>query len=87
MAPQKATRHSMVHSVENPRQFHFGMKDMDSLSSDQRLLYEYTVDISRDKVDPRNWSIKPGKVVNFGHQPHVPIDSWGISTESFDQTI
>ena len=65
---------------------------MDSLSSDQRLLYEYTVGISRGKVDPRfaswkNWSIKPGKVVNFGHQAHVPMDSWGISTESFNRTI
>ena len=63
------------------------MKDMDSLISDQRLLYEYTVGISRGKVDPRNWYIKLGKVVNFGHQAHVPMDSWGISTESFDQTI
>ena len=37
------------------------MKDMDSLSSDQRLLYEYTVDISRGKVDPRfaSWKIGP----------------------------
>ena len=33
-------------AVENPLDFHFGMKDMDSLSSDQRLLYEYTVGIS-----------------------------------------
>ena len=36
-----------------PWRFHFGMKDMDSLSSDQRLLYEYTIGISRSKVDPR----------------------------------
>ncbi len=37
------------------------MKDMDSLSSDQRLLYEYTVGISRGKVDPRfaSWKIGP----------------------------
>ena len=35
--------------VENPLEFHFGMKDMDSLSSDQRLLYEYTVGISRGR--------------------------------------
>ena len=28
-----------------------------------------------------------GKVVNLGHQAHVPTDSWGISKESFDQTI
>ena len=37
------------------------MKDMDSLSSDQRLLCEYTVDISRGKVDPRfaSWKIGP----------------------------
>ena len=37
------------------------MKDMDSLSSDQRLLYEYTVGISKDKVDPRftSWKIGP----------------------------
>ena len=34
-------------AVENPLEFHFGMKDMDSLISDQRLLYEYTVGISR----------------------------------------
>ena len=40
-------------AVENPLEFHFRMKDMDSLSSDQRLLYEYTVGISRGKVDPR----------------------------------
>ena len=48
-------------SVENPLEFHFGMKDMDSLSSDQRLLYEYTVGISRGKVDPRfaSWKIGP----------------------------
>ena len=34
---------------------------MDSLSSDQRLLYEYTVGISRGKVDPRfaSWKIGP----------------------------
>ena len=38
-------------AVENPLEFHFGMKDMDSLNSDQRLLYEYTVGISRGKVD------------------------------------
>ena len=37
------------------------MKDMDSLSSDQRLLYEYTVGISRGKLDPRFalWKICP----------------------------
>ena len=48
-------------AVENPLEFHFGMKDMDSLSSDQRLLYEYTVGISRGKVDPRfaSWKIGP----------------------------
>ena len=48
-------------AVENPLEFHFGMKDMDSLSSDQRLLYEYTIDISRGKVDPRfaSWKIDP----------------------------
>ena len=65
------------------------MKDMDSLSSDQRILNEYTVCISRGKVDPTfaSWKIGPLKVVNFGHQAHVPMDSWGISTESFDQTI
>ena len=40
-------------AVENPLEFHFGMKDMDSLSCDQRLLYEYTVGISRGKVNPR----------------------------------
>ena len=33
---------------------------MDSLSSDQRLLYEYTVGISRGKVDPRFASWKTG---------------------------
>ena len=63
---------------------------MDSLSSDQRLLYEYTVGISRGKVDPRfaSWKIGPSnQVVNFGHQAQVPMDSWGISTESFNQTI
>ena len=34
---------------------------MDSLSSDQRLLYEYTVGISRSKVHPRfaSWKIGP----------------------------
>ena len=34
---------------------------MDSLSSDQRLLYEYTVGISRGKVDHRfaSWKIGP----------------------------
>ena len=66
------------------------MKDMDSLSGDQRLLYENTVGISRGKVKiciMENWSIKPGKVANLGHQAHVPMDSWGISKESFDQTI
>ena len=47
-------------AVENPLEFHFGMKDMDSLSSDQRLLYEYTVGISRGKVDPRFASWKNG---------------------------
>ena len=48
-------------AVENPQEFHFGMNDMDSLSSDQRLLYEYTVGISRGKVDPRfaSWKIGP----------------------------
>ena len=48
-------------AVENPLEFHFGIKDMDSLSSDQRLLYEYTVGISRGKVDPRfaSWKIGP----------------------------
>ena len=48
-------------AVENPLEFHFGMKDMESLSSDQRLLYEYTVGISRGKVDPRfaSWKIGP----------------------------
>ena len=48
-------------AVENPLEFHFGMKDMDSLSSDLRLLYEYTFGISRDKVDPRfaSWKIGP----------------------------
>ena len=48
-------------AVENPLEFHFGMKDMDSLSSDQSLLYEYTVGISRGKVDPRfaSWKIGP----------------------------
>ena len=48
-------------AVENPLEFHFGMKDMDSLNSDQRLLYEYTVGISRGKVDPRFalWKIGP----------------------------
>ena len=48
-------------AVENPLEFHFGMKDMDSLISDQRLLYEYTVGISRGKVDPRfaSWNIGP----------------------------
>ena len=48
-------------AVENPLEFHFGMKDMDSLSSNQRLLYEYTVGISRGKVDPRfaSWKIGP----------------------------
>ena len=35
---------------------------MDSLSSDQRLLYEYTVGISRDKVDPRFASWKIGSL-------------------------
>ena len=47
--------------VENPLKFHFGMKDMDSLCSDQGLLYEYTVGISRCKVDPRFalWKIGP----------------------------
>ena len=44
-------------AVENSLEFHFGMKDMDSLSSDQRLLYG----ISRGKVDPRfaSWKIGP----------------------------
>ena len=44
-------------AVENPLKFHFGMKDMDSLSSDQSLLYEYTV----GKVNPRfaSWKIGP----------------------------
>ena len=48
-------------AVENPLQFHFGMEDMDSLKSDQILLYEYTVGISRGKVDPRFalWKIGP----------------------------
>ena len=48
-------------AVENPLEFHFGMKDIDSFSSDQRLLYEYTVGISRGKVDPRfaSWKIGP----------------------------
>ena len=36
------------------------MEDMDSLSSDQSLLYEYTVGISRGKVDPRFASWKTG---------------------------
>ena len=49
-------------AVENPLEFHFGMKDMDSLSSDQRLLYEYTVGISRGKVDPRFTSWKIGRL-------------------------
>ena len=39
--------------VENSLEFHFRMKDMDSLCSDQRLLYEYRVGISRGKVGPR----------------------------------
>ena len=48
-------------AVQNPREFHFRMKDMDSLSSDQRLLYEFTVGISRGKVDRRfaSWKIGP----------------------------
>ena len=48
-------------AVENSLEFHFRMKDMDSLISDQRLLYEYTVGISRGKVDPRfaSWKIGP----------------------------
>ena len=47
-----------------------------------------TVGISRGKICiVENWSIKPGKVVNFGHQANVSMHSWGISTESFDQTI
>ena len=47
-------------AVENPLEFHFGMKDMNSLSSDQRLLYEYTIGISRGKVDPKFASWKTG---------------------------
>ena len=48
-------------AVQNPLEFNLGMKDMDSLSNDQRLLYEYTVGISRGKVDPRfaSWKIGP----------------------------
>ena len=62
---------------------------MDSLSSDQRLLYEYTVGISRGKVDPRfaSWKIGPLNQARSLTLAHVPMDSWGISTESFDQTI
>ena len=62
---------------------------MDSLS-DQRLLYELNIQLVFLEVRwtiMENWSIKPGKVVNLGHQAHVPMDSWGISKESFDQTI
>ena len=46
-------------AVEKPLEFHFGMKDMDS--SDESLLYEYKVGISRGKVDPRfaSWKIGP----------------------------
>ena len=49
-------------AVENPLEFDFGMKDMDSLSCDQSLLYEYTVGISRGKVDPRFASWKIGSL-------------------------
>lgn len=46
-------------AVGNPLECEF--EDKDSLSSDQRLLYEYTVGISRGKVDPRfvSWKIGP----------------------------
>ena len=61
---QQHTKNQLINhlsAVENPLEFDFGMKDMDSLSSDQRLLYEYTVGISRGKVDPRfaSWKIGP----------------------------
>lgn len=44
-----------------PWRFIFKIDDMDSLSSDQRLLYAYTIGISRDKLDPRfaSWKIGP----------------------------
>ena len=59
-------------AVGCPQDSSFTIKNQDILSCNQRFLYEYSVGISRGKMDSRfaSWEtgpLKSGKVVNFGH--------------------
>ena len=78
-------------TISRPLDSILKIDEIHDLSCDQILRYDCAVGIPRGKVDsriclPENWSFKPGKMVNFGHQAYVFMDLWCIPTKAHNKT-